>query len=81
VYLGNDATSACGAELVFGTAETPPEFLYIYVGYFVGGGVVLNGALYSGRSGNAGAIGTFPFDGAGRGCVRYVWSGHGMGYR
>ena len=60
VYLGNDASSACGAELTFGTAETPPDFLYIYIGYFVGGGIVLNGALYSGRSGNAGAIGPFP---------------------
>ena len=60
VFLGNDATSACGAELTFGTALTPPDFLYIYIGYFVGGGVVLNGALYSGRSGNAGAIGPFP---------------------
>ncbi|MGX9354986.1 ROK family transcriptional regulator [Roseobacteraceae bacterium S113] len=60
VYLGNDATSACGAELTFGTADVPPDFLYIYIGYFVGGGVVLNGTLYPGRSGNAGAIGPFP---------------------
>lgn len=60
VYLGNDATSACGAELTFGTSQLPPEFLYIYIGYFVGGGVVLNGALYAGRSGNAGAVGPFP---------------------
>ncbi|MEM8978683.1 MAG: ROK family transcriptional regulator [Pseudomonadota bacterium] len=60
VFLGNDATSACGAELTFGTTETPPDFLYIYIGHFVGGGVVLNGAVYPGRSGNAGAIGPFP---------------------
>ncbi|MEM9436290.1 MAG: ROK family transcriptional regulator [Pseudomonadota bacterium] len=60
VFLGNDATSACGAELTFGTTDTPPDFLYIYIGYFVGGGVVLNGTLYSGRSGNAGAIGPYP---------------------
>lgn len=60
VYLGNDASCACGAELVFGTTEKPPEFLYIYLGYFVGGGVVLNGTLYTGRTGNAGAIGPFP---------------------
>lgn len=60
VYLGNDATSACGAELSFGTAETPRDFLYIYIGYFIGGGIVLNRALFAGRSGNAGAIGPFP---------------------
>ena len=60
VYLGNDATSACGAELTFGTLVTPADFLYVYIGHFVGGGVVLHGALFAGRSGNAGAIGPFP---------------------
>lgn len=60
VYLGNDATCACGAELVFGSAETPPDFLYFYIGYFIGGGVVLNGAVCKGSTGNAGAIGPFP---------------------
>jgi predicted NBD/HSP70 family sugar kinase len=60
VYLQNDATSACGAELVFGTAERPPDFLHIFIGFFVGGGVVLNNNLYSGRSGSAGALGPIP---------------------
>ncbi len=59
VFLSNDATSACGAELTFGSTETPPDFLYIYIGYFVGGGIVLNGSLFTGRSGNAGSIGPF----------------------
>lgn len=59
-YLGNDASCACSAELTFGTAEMPPDFLYLYIGYFVGGGVALNGTLYNGRSGNAGAVGPFP---------------------
>lgn len=60
VYLGNDGTYACGAELVFGSVPKPPDFLYFYLGYFIGGGVVLNGNLYTGKSGNAGAIGPFP---------------------
>jgi len=60
VYLGNDASSACGAELTFGTSVLPRDFIYLYIGYFVGGGVSLNGALYTGRTGNAGAIGPFP---------------------
>lgn len=72
VYLENDATSACGAELTFGTVETAPDFLYIYIGYFVGGGVVLNGTLHSGRSGNAGAIGTFPVSTPGGGYHQLV---------
>lgn len=60
VYLGNDATCACGAELVFGTAQKPDDFLYFYIAFFIGGGVVLNGSLYTGPSRNAGAIGPFP---------------------
>lgn len=59
VFLQNDATAACGAELVFGPADGPRDFLYFYVGYFIGGGVVLNGSIYSGR-GNAGALGPLP---------------------
>lgn len=60
VYLQNDATSACGAELVFGNNVELQDFLYIYIGSFVGGGVVLNGGLYAGRTGNAGALGPMP---------------------
>lgn len=59
IFLQNDATAACGAELVFGPAEGPRDFLYFYVGFFIGGGVVLNGSIYSGR-GNAGALGPLP---------------------
>ena len=60
VFLENDATAACGAELVFGTAPMPSDFLHVYMGFFVGGGVVLNGSLWPGRSGNAGALGSMP---------------------
>ena len=60
IFLGNDATSACGAELTLGGMDTSLDFLYIYIGYFIGGGVVLNGSLFTGKSGNAGAIGPFP---------------------
>ena len=63
IYQGNDASCACGAELVFGTAEIPADFLYVYFGHFIGGGVVMNGSLYKGSSGNAGAIGPFPING------------------
>jgi predicted NBD/HSP70 family sugar kinase len=60
VYLQNDATSACGAELVFGENAELRDFLYVHIGSFVGGGVVLNGGLYVGRTGNAGALGPMP---------------------
>ncbi|HSF93195.1 MAG TPA: ROK family transcriptional regulator [Paracoccaceae bacterium] len=60
VYLQNDATAACGAELVFGEKRPFSDFLYFYVGFFIGGGVVLNGSLFSGKTGNAGALGSMP---------------------
>ena len=65
VYLQNDATSACGAELVFGQTGGLRDFIYFYIGAFAGGGVVLNGSLYSGSSGNAGALGSMPVPGRG----------------
>ena len=57
VYLQNDATSACGAELVFGKTSGLRDFLYFYIGAFAGGGIVLDGRLYGGPTGNAGALG------------------------
>ncbi len=60
VYVQNDATSACGAELVFGTGDRPRDFLYFYFGNFIGGGLVLNGQLMLGRTGNAAGVGPMP---------------------
>jgi predicted NBD/HSP70 family sugar kinase len=65
VYFCNDATAACGAELVLGNPGHALEFLYFFIGSFVGGGIVLNGSLYPGRSGNAGALGSLPVPAAG----------------
>jgi len=63
VYVQNDATAACGAELVFGQGERPRDFLYFYFGYFIGGGLVLNGQLFTGRTGNAAGVGPIPVPG------------------
>lgn len=60
VYLQNDASAACGAELVLGSHDLPANFLHVFIGYFIGGGVVLNGSLFTGSSGNAGALGSVP---------------------
>ena len=65
VFVQNDATAACGAELVFGTGPRPKDFLYFFIAYFVGGGLVLNGQLYAGRTGNAAALGSMPVPGPG----------------
>jgi len=61
VFLQNDATAACAAELAFGSGPQFADFAYFFIGSFIGGGVVLNHALYSGRTGNAGAFGSMPF--------------------
>lgn len=63
VHVQNDATAACGAELVFGSGEKPKDFLYFYFGTFIGGGLVLNGQLFAGRTGNAGGVGPMPVPG------------------
>ena len=60
VFLQNDAASACGAELVFGLGPSYPDFVYFFIGSFIGGGIVLNGSLFVGRTGTAGAIGPLP---------------------
>ncbi len=60
VTLCNDATAACAAEHFFGRGWRHRDFLYFFLGAFIGGGVVLDGALRIGRTGNAGAIGSMP---------------------
>jgi predicted NBD/HSP70 family sugar kinase/biotin operon repressor len=72
VYLKNDASAACGAELVFGTGERPGDFLYFYVGYFIGGGIVLRDNLFTGHSGNAGALGSMPVPAPDGGVVQLI---------
>jgi predicted NBD/HSP70 family sugar kinase len=72
VYVQNDATSACGAEMVFGSGERPKNFLYFYFGTFIGGGLVMNGQLFLGRTGNAAAVGTMQVPAPGGGTRRLI---------
>jgi predicted NBD/HSP70 family sugar kinase/predicted transcriptional regulator len=60
VTLCNDATAACAAEFFFGRGWRHRDFLYFFLGAFLGGGLVLDGALWPGRTGNAGALGSMP---------------------
>ena len=71
VYLCNDATAACAAELVLGKGTRFLDFLYIFIGWFVGGGVVLNGSLFPGRTGYAGAVAPLPVPIPGKGPRRF----------
>jgi predicted NBD/HSP70 family sugar kinase len=60
VHYCNDATAACAAELLFGKGKQHRNYAYLYVGYFVGGGVVINGHIFQGPTGYAGAMGPLP---------------------
>ncbi|MDX5350658.1 MAG: ROK family transcriptional regulator [Paracoccaceae bacterium] len=66
VFLENDATTACGAELIFGRLDLPADFIHIYVAHYAGGGLVLDGALRHGPTRNAGALGSMPVPGGGQ---------------
>jgi len=61
VSVHNDGTSACGAELAFGSGDLYQDFVYYFVATFIGGGIVLNRTLYPGRTGNAATLGTMVF--------------------
>ncbi len=63
VVMANDATAACAAELLVSRKRPYADFLYIYVGWFIGGGLVLEGSLYPGQRGNSAAIGSIPING------------------
>ncbi|MFT3973589.1 MAG: ROK family transcriptional regulator [Amaricoccus sp.] len=72
VYIQNDATAACGAELAFSENAGLQDFLYFYVGTFIGGGLVLSGALFAGRTGNAAALGSMPVPDGRGGSVQLI---------
>jgi predicted NBD/HSP70 family sugar kinase len=72
VFLQNDATSACVAEVVFGRGSAFKDFFYFFIGFFIGGGVVLNGAVFTGSGGNAGAIGSMPVPARGRKPIQLI---------
>ena len=63
VYYANDITAACAAELMFGIGADHIDYLYIFIGSFIGGGLVLDGHLFPGRTKNAGALGSMPAQG------------------
>ncbi len=58
VFLENDGTAACRAEHVYGRGPEFRDFAYVFVGSFIGGGVVLNHSVFDGAFGNAGAFGS-----------------------
>ncbi|MHB1109787.1 MAG: ROK family transcriptional regulator [Devosia sp.] len=64
VYFANDITAACAAELMFGHGGDHIDYLYVFIGSFIGGGLVLDGHLFPGRTQNAAALGSMPAPGS-----------------
>lgn len=60
VYFENDASAAATAQLVRGQGMEERNFIYLYLGTIIGGGLILGGSLETGPNGNAAAFNTFP---------------------
>lgn len=85
VVADKDTNVAALAEARMGAGRSFDHFLYVTAGTGIGGGLVLNGAMYRGATGGAGDIGHVvvdpdgPLCGCGdRGCVEVFASGGGM---
>lgn len=82
VVLAGDGIAIAAAEHRFGAARPYDNALCMVVSTGVGGGLVLGGALHTGRTGNAGHIGHISVDlngdpcpCGGRGCLEQLASG------
>lgn len=56
VWIENDANAAALGESYFGAGRNLSNFLYIYIGFGIGAGLIIDRELYHGTNGNAGAI-------------------------
>lgn len=80
VHVDNNTRLAALAEAIWGAGAGVPNVLYLHLSYGVGGGLVVNGHLFSGADGGAGELGHVSVDPegprchcGGRGCLeRYV---------
>jgi predicted NBD/HSP70 family sugar kinase len=56
----NDATAACLSELEHDPKNRHRVMVYFYLSTLIGGGLVIDGNLLTGRTGNAGAVNALP---------------------
>lgn len=60
VFSENDGNAAATAELFYGHGRRCDDFVYLFLGSAIGGGIAINGDCLRGTSGNAGDIGVIP---------------------
>lgn len=68
VALENDATAAAAGEHRYGAGAGTSHMVYLTISTGVGGGVVIDGRLYRGATGNGGELGHVTVDCNGRAC-------------
>ena len=61
VFIENNASAATIGELWYGAGKNKSNFLYVFLGAGLGGGLVVNGNIYEGSNRNAGELGFFPY--------------------
>jgi glucokinase len=67
-FLDNDGTAGAAGEHRFGAGRGTQAMVYLTISTGVGGGVVLDGVVQRGRSGNGGELGHVTVDWHGRRC-------------
>jgi len=68
-YLINDATAAAIGELHYGAGKGMRQLIYITVSTGIGGGIIINGKVYTGSGGMAGEPGHMVIDDKGPQCT------------
>ena len=68
-FLVNDASAAALGEYQFGVGRGTNNLVLLTLGTGIGGGIVINGELYTGSSGSAGEIGHMTIDVNGHRCA------------
>lgn len=59
VFIENDCNSAALGERLLGVGQAFENFISVFLCHGVGGGIIINGALYRGANGNAGGLFAF----------------------
>ncbi|KMQ80604.1 Transcriptional regulator/sugar kinase [Candidatus Burkholderia pumila] len=60
VFSENDGNAAATAELFYGHGRQCDDFIYLFIGSAIGGGIAIDGDCLRGVTGNAGDIGVIP---------------------